>query len=471
MKKIYTIFIFLLMITFVVGCNEDSETKEEGQNDINDVVLDWLKGDNQFDMDAYNYISNNAFSSSSDFKIHFNEIDWNNLPKDDFHWSNYRERKTKDIICIVKNEDTMELLIEYEQQSYKMVGHIKIVNDKIEDIETAEDYEDYLNDLELSDITYFISGDVNYNLSDKTKKEVSEKVFDRLTNYGYDNSITKNSDIVKKYKDAKLVDSIIGNYSVTLSAKGDSNIPCPSSFTCWLILELNGEKEIVTINVAESSIPENDAVNYVEFLAVFETLKDHKGNHIEYNSSNDAIFMIMARTKYLIEKIENNDSKLTIKDNDNSISDYPTKKFQKLVIDKSYAEDIYGLNIFDNQTTISTTSGVSLFLVLSDNKLNIENDSDLLTYDEEKFANVFIYSNDNHKIDDKYTYYIMIEHTNRKLDVTFNSSLDGYEIYEINYSKEHIKYNSYVMCSNILKNDKLWYISETLTAEEYHKIY
>lgn len=471
MKKIVYILILFIIISFASSCNnKETEELEDENSELKEEILDWFKEDNQYDMDAWDYISNNMTRSSSDHKLHFNDIDWTTLPEDDYNWHRYIKRTTKNVYYINKNGDVIDLIFEFIQNNASMHAHLKFENNKISDIKTNDDYIDYFDSLELSDITYYYSNEVDTSLSKKEAANISDKVFDRLKTKGYDINKTSNDEVVKKYKNAKLIDSLIFRYSSDLSAKNNNNLLLPDVrlFTCLLIIQTSKGYEILNVIVNEAGVSYNDPINYYEYAKILSNSKDLDGNYFLSDPYYSAIVTMYVRTNYLLEEYFNNNSSLLIKDNDGSIHEYSKTRSKKLIFDNRNGEEIYGANIYKGGDIATTQSGTTIFTILSNSKLNINNISDILTYDEERYANIEIYYNEEYKLNNKFVYTVYIEHTNRKLDIKFNGSLNNIEIFEISYHKNYVTPSTYVKGLNIVNSEKLWLISEVISFEELY---
>lgn len=171
---------------------------------------------------------------------------------------------------------------------------------------------------------------------------------------------------------------------------------------------------------------------------------------------------LMVRSVNLVEamnELGEDSNQLIINPNDGKV--YKKNLYKNVVYDNRYGTgDLYGYTTVNPGETVLTTSGSTVFIVNVPRKLNTSNDVTqnelvnsitLSENDADKFITVGAFCNSDEFFEEKdfYTYYIIVEHTNRKAEIIFDDQVfSGAEISYFTYLKEHVQSgvaNSFLM--------------------------
>ena len=141
---------------------------------------------------------------------------------------------------------------------------------------------------------------------------------------------------------------------------------------------------------------------------------------------------LMVRSVNLVEamnELGEDSNQLIINPNDGKV--YKKNLYKNVVYDNRYGTgDLYGYTTVNPGETVLTTSGSTVFIVNVPRKLNTSNDVTqnelvnsitLSENDADKFITVGAFCNSDEFFEEKdfYTYYIIVEHTNRKAEIIF----------------------------------------------------
>ena len=171
---------------------------------------------------------------------------------------------------------------------------------------------------------------------------------------------------------------------------------------------------------------------------------------------------LMARSLNLVEAMEElgeDSDQLVVNPNDGKV--YKKNIYKKVVYDNRYGTgDLYGYTTVNPGDKVLTTSGSTVFIVNVPRQLNASDDVTknelvnsvyLSEKDAAKFITIGVFCNKDEFFVEKeiYTYYVIVEHTNRQAEIIFKSDVfEGAEISYFTYGKDNVSSgvdNSFLM--------------------------
>ena len=209
-------------------------------------------------------------------------------------------------------------------------------------------------------------------------------------------------------------------------------------------------------------------VDNIQEINVKVTGNEENGYTLEKSGfdlgSEDSVAKLsqMVRSVNLAAAIEDeslaNSPKFVVNPNNGSYG-YDKTIYQNVVYDNRYnTEDMYGYSLSLPGEKVKTTSGSTTFIVKTTRQLDISSDptknefvNSVRSTDENKEITFGVFYNpeDFYGERESYTYYIIVEHVNRKLDIEFDAEVfEGAEIYNFTYLSDAVESgvaNSFLM--------------------------
>lgn len=502
MRKKYLILIISTISVLVIGAILFFTLR--GQNDydevLEEVALEWFKGENKYDCDGLDYILNNRrikdnnyenYQNISHENIYYDDVDFGNLSLKEryqFFEENHfnigymsiqREViyivKTLDIFYIAKIEDGLEIVIEFsiyysngersDKSHENKLIHLKIHDDSILKMNSKKEYEEFFDDFKLEDIEYiadFYTLNNMYAYGGYKAEELGVKIVERLEKED------------KKYKNAELVDVVICSYqSVEYGFGYNDYMKFNSYYSNYgeiyqkyfaeLVIKMKDGYELKKIGLVDSMSGEERYYDMFQYYSEFKYL------HPDFTNSNyseyERLFYKYAVSRNLYDAIMSNNQKITVIENNGNYDVYDKSDYNYLVYDNRYKINNNDAMVFALYKKTNSKlkqfrvpvidNSVLLFAV--DELLDIDNLYELVEYNTS--YNLLYFGRVSEKVNGKYLYAICIKSTaNINNYITFIDFYD-IEIYQFDWHYYYADPTIIDYGKNIIENNyNEWFI-------------